>query len=271
MILGTEVRDVAPTPVYNLTVASTHAYFVGSPGLLVHNVDCGARELREKAARLRLRAETEAVRKEAAERERKRRLIANDRPADPNCAYCTLTGLSDKEKVSNFHQSTGMSMWDREGRALAPKPHELEKMLKELRMTSSKTPRPKEFPERKSERKRTKERAGTEHPRPTFPYADESIKFMQHSNANTFAVSYFFWDGTRHRAHVLSAVKHADGSIVYLDLQSVPPVTYEHLDPHVYGVRATPTDVDWRFNRLLYGNIKERKPIVHRHAYVGPE
>ena len=271
MILGTEIREVAPTPVYNLTVASTHAYFVGLPGLLVHNVDCRAQELREKQARLRLRAEREAVRKEAAERERKRRLIVNDRPADPNCAFCTLTGLSDKDKVSNFHQSTGLSMWDREGRALLPTPRELEKMLKKLRMTSRKTPRPKEFPERNSELKRSEKSASTEHPRPTFPYGEQSIEFMQHSSANTFAVSYFYWNGTERKAHSLLAVKHVDGSIVYLDLQETPPITYEHLDPHFYRVRATPTDVDWRFNRLLYGNIVERTPIVHRHAYVGPE
>jgi hypothetical protein len=40
-ILGVEVREVQPTVVHNLTVSKTHAYFVGSRALLVHNTDCG--------------------------------------------------------------------------------------------------------------------------------------------------------------------------------------------------------------------------------------
>lgn len=39
-VLELSVREVPPTPVYNLTVDRTHTYFVGSQDLLVHNVSC---------------------------------------------------------------------------------------------------------------------------------------------------------------------------------------------------------------------------------------
>jgi hypothetical protein len=39
-LLKKSIRDVPPTTVYNLTVDRTHAYFVGSQELLVHNVRC---------------------------------------------------------------------------------------------------------------------------------------------------------------------------------------------------------------------------------------
>jgi intein/homing endonuclease len=38
-VVGVEIREVQPTPVYNLTVSRTHAYFVGAQALLVHNTD----------------------------------------------------------------------------------------------------------------------------------------------------------------------------------------------------------------------------------------
>ena len=39
-LLGKNFHGVPPTAVYNLTVDRTHSYFVGSQGLLVHNVGC---------------------------------------------------------------------------------------------------------------------------------------------------------------------------------------------------------------------------------------
>lgn len=116
-------QRVAPTLVYNLTVAGTHAYFVGRESLLVHNVNClrprpssedlAERRERERERQARLEQEQRErdvrelrVRKLLDEQRRQRnRLNLNDSTgpvARRNCSFCVLATLSDADDLSSF-------------------------------------------------------------------------------------------------------------------------------------------------------------------------
>lgn len=264
-VLAIEVREVPPTPVYNLTVARTHAYFVGSDALLVHNVDCRkkppgsdilereARELREKQESARQLLAEQRKRRIAAERE-KRRLVLNDTRGwrgMRNCAYCTYAGLSDADKLSLFLRENDMDD------SVMPNLAEIRGVLRQLGLTSSVTPSIAAFPPTTEKRKRAKEiAAGNLQPRPGEVGAvDRDVKsFMQNSSANTFVVNVIFGD---EGSHSMIGVRKEDGSIVFLDMQKKPPQTYAALDDFIHAVVVMPTDVDWRFNRQLYAALRD--------------
>jgi hypothetical protein len=290
MILDAETFDAPATTVYNLTVATTHAYFVGPRGLLVHNV-CGfpgtskrrlqaqREEEGRNAVRQRL-AESEA--REAARKGREARARArrqasgvNDEPGRPNCVYCTLAGLSDFDKLSLFFEKTGLNRWNADGTHRAPSMDQILELMSNLGLTSRDTPPLQDFPNTASEIDAAAEAAkGAKESssRPIFPYGEQATEFMQGSRANTFLVQYAHWNGSSYQGHVLLAVKKRvqkpDGSIVsmivYLDLQTHPPETYHHLDPHIFSVTVVPTDIDWRFNRVIYGYVETRQPMLQQ-------
>jgi hypothetical protein len=84
--------------VYNLTIAKTHAYFVGSERLLVHNVHCDQKRRVEAHQSLTRSHEHERQRRE----ERRHFNDANGDSATTNCAFCTAGGLSDYDLLSTF-------------------------------------------------------------------------------------------------------------------------------------------------------------------------
>jgi hypothetical protein len=264
-VLAIEVQQVPATLVYNLTVARTHAYFVGSDALLVHNVDCKrmppgseilareARELREAQDRARQLLAEQRARQLAAERE-KRRLVLNDTRGywgRRNCAYCTYAGLSDADKLSLFLRQNDMDD------SVMPNLAEINRVLRQLGLMSSTTPAIAAFPPTQEKRRRAKEVAqGDLQPRPGEVGAAgrDAQSFMQNSSANTFAVNVIFGD---QGSHSLIAIRRDDGSIVFLDLQRKPPQAYAALDEFVHTVVVMPTDVDWRYNRQLYAALRD--------------
>jgi Pretoxin HINT domain len=128
-VVGVEIREVQPTVVYNLTVSPTHAYFVGSQAVLVHNTNCGGpsspgpsrvrqreEDPNERREQFRVRRAQRKAQIEAKRREREQNRMVqapfNDMPGQENCGYCVLAGLSDADTVStlvrqkNIHPST---------------------------------------------------------------------------------------------------------------------------------------------------------------------
>jgi hypothetical protein len=84
-LVGVDLRQVSPTPVYNLTVAKTHAYFVSEYALLVHNADCGEKSLedimKEQAEAVKNRQRALKERFNEQRRERKRQEIQQEHAA----------------------------------------------------------------------------------------------------------------------------------------------------------------------------------------------
>jgi hypothetical protein len=268
-VLAVEIRAVQPTVVHNLTVSKTHAYFVGSRALLVHNTDCAgpssprqghvrkreedAAELKEqfRARRAQRKARLQAQRRERAQN----RMIQepfNDMPGKANCVLCSLAGLSDVDKLSTLVQQKNFDADDPNPRLTAT---DLWRLLDEWGLRNENTPPRAKFPENDQELEaaRTKvwEDYLDENPRPRFPFQDRAKRFMETSSANTFLVSFEYLKGEEYDGHALLAVRRDDGSVVYIDLQQVPPTVHDDIDPSSTGVIVTPTSVDWRGNRQL--------------------
>lgn len=243
-------REVGATDVYNLTVARSHSYLVGSSRLLVHNVDCrppagraqepgpsrGTRALEQERRREQVRAHLAEARQEHQQRLEEERRKFNDSPESrntTNCVYCTVGGLSDYDKLSVFLREHGLN--DKQHTSVT-KNYEL---LEKLGLRSAQSPASAKF-----QRSGKKNWLGRENPQ------RDAKKFMQESSSNTFALII---KGTPASpfGHSLIAVRQADGSIVYVDLQKIPPATYDRLNPSIQFVEVIPTDVDWRFNREL--------------------
>jgi hypothetical protein len=172
--------------------------------------------------------------------------------------------------LSVFFENTRLNRWNEDGTYNSPSAHRLLELLRNLGLTSGNTPPLQHFPASVSEAEAAARTAKDGNPRPVFPYGEQATEFMQDSPANTFAVTYAYWDGNSYKAHTLLAVKKPDGSIVYLDLQTRPPEAYHYLDPHHFSVFATPTDIDWRFNRTLYGYIESTQPKLQQNQDFRP-
>jgi hypothetical protein len=267
-ILSLEKRAVQPTQVFNLTIAKTHSYLVGPEGLLVHNVDCGGRptlnELLEQERgekhdrtlgahldreRALERQQQEAREKLADLREKHRawlddrRRTFNDMNSNRNCSYCSLGGLSDFDKVTAFVRDH-----DLDGNT-PPNGYRVRELMQELGLRSANSPPEAVF----------KADAGRKRSKTSDPQL-EADKFMKESSANTFFVSISTKTSRGiGEGHALLAVRQVDGSITYVDLQQVPPVIYDKLNPRIDHVFVTPTDVDWRFNRKLF-DVVENSP-----------
>ena len=268
-VASVQSREVLPTAVHNLTVSKTHAYFVGSQALLVHNADCGSpsspstsgvrqpeEDANERGERSRARRAERKTRLEAKRRKVEQdRMIQhpfNDLPPDmPNCGYCVLAGLSDADTVSTLVRQKNLEPSD--PRLSMP---ELFDLLKAWDLTSENTPAPKLFPalsDLDRARKKVERDLQNGKPHPTFPFQEDAKKFMKASRASTFVLGVKYWDGSQTEQHVLLAVKRDDGSIVYVDLQAVPPLVHDDIDPRSYGAFVVPTDVDWQINwQLVY-------------------
>jgi hypothetical protein len=270
-VVGVEIREVQPTAVHNLTVNETRAYFVGPQALLVHNTDCGSpssprqsrvrqregdpHELREQfRARRAQRKALLADKRRRREREREQRRMTqhpfNDMADLPNCAYCVLAGLTDADTVStlilqkNLHPSDARLSVS-----------ELLRLMKEWDLKNEDTPRSRQFPGSSAEQSEASVKVERDlqngEPHPTFPFHEHAKTFMETSSANTFVVALRYWDGSRTEQHALLAVRRDDGSIRYLELQRVPPVVYDDIDPRSHGALVIPTNVDWRANWQL--------------------
>ena len=290
-VIAAEAREVPPTAVYNLTVSKTHAYFVGAQALLVHNTDCGGtpaagggrKRAREEgpsqerehfeARRAQRKAElTERWRARERAREQHRMSVDpfNDMPGRPNCVYCSLGGLSDVDKVSTLIRQHNIDVSDPNQMLTYP---QMDKLMRELGLRHEDTPPLQKFPGSSAERREARNRARDEGrkglPRPEFPFQKQAKEFMANSSANTFVVVFFeLFHGVHHNAHAVLAVRRDDGSIVYLDLQTVPPSIYDDLDPRARQVIVTPTAVDWRGNKQL-SNVVENG--VHAPRPPAPE
>lgn len=240
-ITGLVETNVPPTEVYNLTVEKTHTYAVGSQRLLVHNVNCWSRGSRASEAGSSRRGRTTLADLLAEEREQEERLKRAFNDSDgrngTNCVYCTLGGLSDYDKLSAFLKDKGLI----EQRQTNTRRNR--ELLERLKLRTSETP-PSAIFEKKQKGWLSRE----------DPQRD-ATKFMQESSSNTFALIIKPSAGSD-MAHSLIAVREPDGSIVYVDLQQVPPATYDRLNPVNQFIEVIPTDVDWRHNRQLYGVVQ---------------
>jgi hypothetical protein len=146
--------------------------------------------------------------------------------------------------------------------------------MEESGLRSEDTPRHSQFPSSDAAQKEV--RMKVEHdlqngePPPTFPFHEHARAFMETSSANTFVVGLKHWDGSKTDEHAVLAVRRDDGSIVYLDLQRVPPVVYDGIDPRSYGALVVPTDVDWRANWQLSYAVEYGVNETLLSAYVPP-
>jgi len=279
-ILEIQTREAPGTQVYNLTVERTHTYLVGTGRVLVHNVDCSGerrptlgellaeerkaessgevpaekgdrktlgqllaeeREQERDELRAKLRdfredhqRRLEALRRKAANEKKK----FNDSKGDAayeNCVYCSLGGLSDYDKLSVFLKDSELNERD------TPSGRGNRRLLEQLGLR-------RKSPEESSARNRFQGRRGRAQ--------QEAEDFMRNSDENTFAIIVKGAPGAP-VGHSMIAVRQPDGSIVYIDLQKVPPATYDHLNPAIGAVEVLPTDIDWRFNRQLTSQVRD--------------
>jgi len=271
------VREAPPTPVYNLSVAKTHAYFVSAPGLLVHNVDCAPDSPRSPRSpprhepssagpshesRKRKRPEQSEIdaalerarkRHDAAKKKLERLTTPLDDTRDPNnCSSCTLAALSDVPTVSKFIDKYKHVPGVASTRQLTGHDSILV-MMRGLGLISDVTPRPADFPP-----------VNAPEVKP-FQHWDNVTRFMKESTANTFAISYEYVDGSDEGGHILIAVRQADGSIEYLDFQGkTPKVVDLKAIESIVRVNVIPTNVDWRMNRELYWHVTQNKHRPHQ-------
>jgi hypothetical protein len=137
---------------------------------------------------------------------------------------------------------------------------EIRHLMLQWGLMSEKTPPPQIFPELQSEMEQAQAKVRQEvqngRPRPPFPFQEQAKKLMETSHANTFVVGYQYFQNGEFHGHALLAVKRDDGSILYVDLQAVPPSIRDDLDLHHSCVWVIPSDVDWRSNRQL-SNVVE--------------
>ena len=223
-VLGLEMRPVAPTQVFNLTVANTHSYLVGSEGLLVHNADCDRPDRQGAAPGV----------PRPPQRTPPQRTF-NDTRGNHNCTHCALGGLAGFETLTGFAHAYNL---DTDGTLNA---NRVEELMKRLGLKDDNTPPEATFrPERGLNR---------------WPAAE---RFMKDSSANTFFVMLYAKrsDGSLD-GHALLAVRKEDGSITYIDLQQIPPTVYDRLNLQVGAMIVTPTNVNWRNNPTLSDTVRD--------------
>lgn len=270
-VLAIDRRYVEPTPVYNLTVARTHAYYVGSDAVLVHNVDCNEgtslwhEDRREREARIREMLEDQR-------RSRRPRLSLNDsqgQNAKNNCTFCTAAALSDADKLSTFLSHNQL---DDSAPLQVP---DFEHLLRSSHLRSSVTPYPRAF-QRDDLRSELEHEARTgvrsQQGKDSWPPEHAAEAYMERTQVNTFALVVEFISSvehppgsghfvSRHEGHAMIAVKQADGSILYIDPQEVPPGVYQSLPRSVFKLTVYPTDVDYRYNRQLFAAVRDAKLV----------
>lgn len=262
IVTATRLLKAPPTPVYNLTVGTTHSYFAGRDAFLVHNVDCEDRDARE----LRIRRELEAHRR------RMNRVTLNDsqgRAARENCSYCTMGALSDARKLSEFLQQHGFD------ETRAPYDPELARLIDLLGLTHPTGGPPQVFRPAGLKNVWTRllsmgadrfelqtRRYESRMPEPAARHYMESLP------GNTYMVLYACVERiekppgsgrfeTESMGHAVTAVRREDGEVVYIDFQDVPPAVYERLPKTTFDVVVLPTAVDWRYNRQLYAGLRD--------------
>lgn len=265
-------RQVTPTPVYNLTVAKTHAYFVGSDSLLVHNLNClrprlSRQEREQRQARIEQEQEHRRIRRLVEEHRRQlNRPSINDSTgpiARYNCAYCTFAILDDAKNLSSFLARTGLDqhadMTDRliwrelvrlhlagvEMQWRGFSPDGLKARMRDLLETQIATD--------------SLESRLIEH---------NAVVHMKEAAGNTHVLTYETWERLeeppgsgryvmREEGHALVAIRKDDGQIVYIDPQTVPPSVRQRLPNGMYEIGVFPTSVDWRSNRQLYAALRD--------------
>ena len=281
-------QRVRSTPVYNLTIAKTHSYFVGHGALLVHNVDCAGsgasdtqtereRELQQGAERHR-----EAVERDAQElrlrrlvdghRRRMNRLNVNDSQgavAAGNCTSCALTMLNDVPGVQEFARKYQFD----EG--MTRSSLDLDRVLIRLGLTRLAAQVPRTYSNsqldrllqrmvgaRKRPQRNIARRFGDQYPESR---AREYIAGLP-GNTSLIAFNYVTREevppGSGHfevksPGHAIVAVRMDDGEIVYIDPQNVPPRVYRWLPPVASTVTVYPTDVDWHYNRQIFAALRD--------------
>ena len=269
-ILGTLIRTVPETTVYNLTIDKTHSYLVGSQALLVHN-DCSnprktLRELLDEDKRTTLRELMERTALEDARKQQENRLKkaeirarladARKRREDakrnfndakgPTCNACPLAALGDWGTVQRFMDRHGQGADD-----LTPR--EISQLLHDLGLVDLDTPGLKAFPPGESGGRLTKMMEGDLRPVMSefTKMQRDALEFMGSSSSNTFLVNTTFYDSHGSHTRALVAIRQADGTITFLDPSTKPPEVLNGLDQYTTKVTVTPTNVDWRFNRNL--------------------
>jgi hypothetical protein len=251
-LVGVEQRQVPPTPVYNLSVEKTHAYFVSDRALLVHNAGCGRGRGGGGEPSL----------------EQVRAIVLPNQPFNnlggdnSNCTACTMASLAGFNHVSTFvfaHRDQPHIV-DSLGGLDLPR---LKEAMAQIGLRSSRTPDEGEFPPA-NEWSAARDRAAQPSP-PPFSHWNESVEFMRSSTANTFAVLLMNYRRGEYGDHALVGVRQDDGRIVFLDFQRDPPQVLD-LGPTglgLYSMDVIPTDVDWRTNNPLSN-------LVNRGGGAGP-
>ena len=94
------VRDevvAQPVPVFNLSVASSHTYFVGTDGVLVHNGKCKPSEVREEEIKRLLREREEIV--------REIRALTKSTPTSPRLAELKSQREALRQRLSSARRA----------------------------------------------------------------------------------------------------------------------------------------------------------------------
>jgi hypothetical protein len=258
-VVQVEVREVSPTPVYNLSVAKTRSYFISDRDLLVHNVNCFPwRNARDRPA-VPNPPDPQVLLERARERHRRaqERLNAarlqtefNDVSGPGNCSGCTLASLGDFSRLSEFIEQHSNKV-DVKKSLSGLKDMEIWQLAGRLGLRSRGTPRPYTFPPTTAAVSAARRAAASPVP-PLFEHWEEVTRFMQESTANTFAVTYDYHRGGEYVGHALVAIRQEDGTITYVDFQYQPPRIRDLREVNIYAVTVIPTDIDWRFSRQLY-------------------
>jgi hypothetical protein len=265
VVLELNVREAPPTLVYNLTVERTHTYFVGSQDLLVHNVNCLG-WTRRKPGR--------SGRSPEAQARKRADLFLDVLPRGPigTCTACTMAALGDFDTVSHFldahtdkQDANGRNNVFNSLRGLFD--DELIGMMKVVGLRSDTTPDPATFPKLGTRLNKESKTRAERSPGARFKYWDDVEKFMQTSEANTFAVTVKYLRKDGHNAHALVGVRKDDGSLAFLDFSFEPPVLLDIKKMNIWSVTVIPTDVDWHDNRhvtdLFKHNPKRTPPPRH--------
>jgi hypothetical protein len=255
-VLELSIREIPPTPVYNLTVARTHAYFVGLQDVLVHNINCFGRTRRKPESQPPERGTPAELLEEERERERAAKwalprnggkFLDIQSPDAGRCTACVMASLGNFDTLSHFLDAHADKPGiDESLRGLDD--GALMNTMKSVGLRSDTTPEPETFPKPGTalelESVIRAERPGGAR----FQYWRAIENFMQTSRANTFAVSVQSWkDGKR--AHALVGVRKDDGTIAFLDFSLEPPVLLDVKKLNIWSVLVIPTDVNWRDNR----------------------
>jgi hypothetical protein len=225
-VLAVETQLVPPSRVYNLSVEPSHVYFVGGEAMLVHNTPGCVPRPGTLAVNDHLRTQSPRV-------------------SHNNCSYCSRTALQDERTVSDYLMRPDQDVaWDRYLKNPAVAGDEIVRSMGKTGLIVPQTTRHGSF----------SDLDGTHR---------EGTSFMQNANEDTFLVGYFRrdpytgeWSG-----HAVTAVRQADGRILYIDFQQVPPISTYNLAPDTKLALVVPAAVEWRYNRQLTAGVERATPV----------